>query len=334
MSEPAAMRDCYGRTHGPMTIRPTLEERSSPSRLIAQRPARGSLEPARCRMRKVGSRMRAVNLTQSLERLGPFEPDAMSLSEARARRDRFYRETGGREHGPDKLLSATGKMAHDVEGVARGINLRAGAASGVEVCSWRSAGCTAACVLETSFHGRDSKVRDARSLKTLFLQAEPQAFVTLVAHELRRLVARHGRVAFRPNIASDLRWEYIAPALFEIAGVRGYDYTKANPLKHRGALENYRLTYSVSEHPISEAIGAAYVAAGGTAAVVVATRKHDTPSTWRGAPAIDGDATDDRTTDPKGCYVILAAKGSVQASQRSGKADASGFVKVLEVTAA
>lgn len=265
---------------------------------------------------------RSANLTQDLERRGPFAVDAITRREARARADAFYR-SHGRKAAPTALLSQTGKLEHS-DGFAVGLQLRPGAASGVEVCTWRTAGCTAACVLETSFRGKSDGVRDGRDLRTLFLQADPTAMVVLIAHELRALVAKHGAVAFRPNIASDLRWEFIAPELFSIPGVRGYDYTKANPLKHRGTLDNYRLCYSVSESPLSEAIGAAYVNAGGTAAVVVATRKHDVPNVWRGMPAIDGDATDDRTTDPAGCYVLLAAKAD-------GRKDSTGFVKSLPV---
>ncbi len=267
---------------------------------------------------------RAANLTQELEASGPFGIDAMTRREARARADAFYREHG-RKSAPVTLLSQTGKLEHSA-GFAVGLQLRPGAASGVEVCTWRSKGCTAACVLETSFRGKSDGVRDGRTLRTLFLQSDPAAMVVLIAHELRALVAKHGRVAFRPNIASDLRWEYIAPELFGIDGVAGYDYTKANPLRHRGTLPNYRLCYSVSESPVSEAIGAAYVKSGGTAAVVVATRKHDVPNVWRGYPAVDGDATDDRTTDPAGCYVLLAAKAD-------GRKDSTGFVKSLPVVA-
>jgi hypothetical protein len=268
---------------------------------------------------------RATNLSAALEAIGPIDPDAISRREARARADAFYREHG-RKSAPVTLLSQTGKLEHSA-GFAVGLQLRPGDASGVEVCSWRTAGCTAACVLETSFRGKSEGVRDGRTMRTLFLQAEPQAMVTLIAHELRTLVGKHGAVAFRPNIASDIRWEYVAPALFEIDGVRGYDYTKANPLKHRGTLPNYRLTYSVSESAVSEAIGAAYVRAGGTAAVVVNTPKHAVPAVWNGMPAVDGDATDDRTTDPTGCYVLLAVKAD-------GKRDASGFVKQLPLAVA
>ena len=146
--------------------------------------------------------------------------------------------------------------------------------------------------------------------------------VLLMAEELRALVRKHERVGFRPNIASDLRWEYVAPALFGIDGVRGYDYTKANPLKHRGSLPNYRLTYSVSEHPLSAAVGRAYVASGGNAAVVLRTPTHAVPALWWGAPAIDGDLTDDRTSDPAGAYVLLASKAD-------GRYDSTGFVREL-----
>ena len=264
---------------------------------------------------------KARPLSVVLEAAGPFEPDAITRREARARAHAFYRDNG-RKQAPAHLLSQTGKLAHS-EGFAVGLQLRPGGRQ----CMWATKGCTAACVLETSFRGKSATVRNGRDMRTAFLEADPQAMVTLIAWELRDLVAKHGAVAFRPNIASDLRWEFIAPALFGIAGVRGYDYTKANPLKHRGRLDNYRLTYSVSEHALSEAIGAAYVKAGGTAAVVVRTPKHSVPNTWRGMPAIDGDLTDDRTTDPTGVYVLLASKAD-------GKADRTGFVKPLEVVAA
>lgn len=273
--------------------------------------------------------MRAPNLTLDLEERGPFRPSDMTVGRARARADAFWRDHG-RMRAP-RLLSATGKMLHDSRVVTLGITLRPGAASGLEVCTMRTAGCTAACVLETSFRGKDAGNRDSRTLKTLFLSADPQAFITLVAHELRLAVkraAREGRdyVAFRPNVASDIRWELIAPALFGIPGVRGYDYTKWNPLRDRTALENYRLTYSVSEHPLSERIGAAYVAAGGNAAVVVNARKHEVPTSWAGVAAVDGDATDDRTRDPRGCYVLLSVKAD-------GKADHTGFVKTIPLVA-
>jgi hypothetical protein len=277
---------------------------------------------------------RAPNLTRELEAVGPIPLDAMTRAEARARANAFYRTVGGRKVAPSAFLSQTGKLEHS-EGYAVGLQLRPGDASGVEACSWRTAGCTAVCVVEESPRGRWANVRDGRSMRTLFLREDPAALVVLIAHELRALVRKHGRVAFRPNIASDIRWEYVAPDLFGIDGVAGYDYTKANPLKHRGTLPNYRLTYSVSEHPLSEAIADAYVKSGGTAAVVVRTPKHDIPTSWHGMPTVDGDATDDRTTDPMGVFVVLAEKidGKADGKLRAGS-DRTGFVKPLPLAVA
>jgi len=277
---------------------------------------------------------RARNLTRDLEAIGPIDPEAITYREARARQRAFYREHG-RKDAPASILTQTGKLSLS-ESFCVGIQLRPGDASGLEVCTMRTKGCTAACVLEFSYRGKSANTRDGRTLRTLFLAADPQAFVAIVAHELRALVAKHGRVAFRPNIASDIRWEYVAPALFSIPGVVGYDYTKWNPLKFRGTLANYRLTYSVSEHPLSEAIAASYVKSGGCAAVVVATRKHEIPDTWKGMPTVDGDLTDDRTTDPKGCYVILSAKADVKVRKdgTSRVVDSTGFVKPLPLAVA
>lgn len=264
--------------------------------------------------------MRALSLTMDLEQRGPFDPASMTVREARRIADGFYREVGGRKSAPARFLTKTGKLEHSDGVDIVGLQLRPGDAAGVEVCNWRTPGCTAACVLETSFRGKSDGVRDGRSMRTLFLQAEPQAMITIIADELRRLAARNGVVYFRPNIASDLRFERFAPALFTMDGVRAYDYTKANPLRHRDIVANYRLVFSVSERAASEDVAVEYMRAGGTAAVVFDCPKHQLPATWRGFEVIDGDITDDRTADPRGVVVGLAAKAD-------GKGDATGFVK-------
>jgi len=273
--------------------------------------------------------MKDKPLSAVLEALGPFDLDALDPRAARSVADAWYRQHG-RKHSP-KLLSATSKMrASDSASV--GIILRPGNASGLEACQWRTAGCTAVCVLETSFRGKESGNRDARDLRTWLLFEQPQAFITLVAHELRLLAARHGTVKFRPNVASDLRWEYIAPALFDLAGVYGYDYTKADPLKHRGSLPNYTLTYSVSEVTRSETVARKYMANGGRAAVVFDSPKHGLPATWHGFTVIDGDIGDDRTLDPPGVVVGLSAKADAKVKLTAGPVPirlgrSLGFVK-------
>lgn len=256
-------------------------------------------------------------LTLRLEQAGPFDPDAMPYREAKRAADAFYRQHG-RKRSP-KLLSATGKMLASVTPTL-GIILRPGNVSGIESCVWRTAGCTAVCVLEESFRGRDPKNRGARDLRTLFLAENPNAFVAIVAEELRRAVRKHGRILFRPNVASDVRWERVCPAWFRIAGVVGYDYTKANPLTQRDAIPNYRLVYSVSERPQSERVAVEYLRAGGTAAVVFDSKRHEPPATWNGFRVVDGDAGDDRTRDPRGSVVGLGVKAN-------GRTDRTGFVK-------
>ena len=54
-------------------------------------------------------------------------------------------------------------------------------------------------------------------------------------------------------------------------------------------------------------------AAGQRVAVVIDTpRGADTPRTWAGIRAIDGDATDDRTEQPAGTVCLLRAKGAAR----------------------
>jgi hypothetical protein len=264
----------------------------------------------------------SMNLTLALEAAGPFDPRAITRREARARANAWYR-ANGRQHAP-RLLSATGKMLKSATPTV-GIILRPGNASGLEACTWRTRGCTAVCVLEESFRGRDAGNRHARDLRTYFLAEDPQAFVTVVYWELVDLRDKYGRVLFRPNVASDLRWERIAPALFRIPRVNAYDYTKADPMRHRDRIRNYRLVYSVSELPRSEEVALEYMRAGGTAAVVLDARRHALPRTWRGMRVVDGDLGDDRTRDPRGVVVGLAVKAN-------GRTDTTGFVKRLELT--
>jgi hypothetical protein len=152
------------------------------------------------------------------------------------------------------------------------------------------------------------------------LSESPEAFVSILASEIRRAVKKHGSILVRLNVASDLRWEYIAPGLFDIPGASFYDYTKA-PRKHRGTHPNYRLTFSVSERDRSVAEALTYLQSGGTAAVVFDIRKgHDLPKTWNGFAVIDGDVTDARVFDPDGVIVGLRSKAD-------GRKDSTGFVK-------
>lgn len=262
-------------------------------------------------------------LTFELEAQGPFDPDAMSLDEARTIARAFYVGEHGYKSTP-KLLTAP-ESQHKLgmsERPAYGLSLAAADMSGYDVCAWRTPGCTAACVLVTAGKGTLPSVRRARVVKTRFLAEHPQAFITLLVAELRVVSEARGGIDFRPNVASDIRWERVAPAVLNVPGVRVYDYTKA-PAKHREQSDNYRLVFSVSELTRSEDEALEYLRNGGNAAVVFATVKgHPLPATWRGFDVIDADTSDSRIDDPEGVVVGLRGKGAA----RNG-GDQTGFVK-------
>jgi hypothetical protein len=262
-------------------------------------------------------------LTFVLEAAGPFEPSAMSLADAKAEQRAFYVGENGYASAP-KLLTppeAQYKLGKSVRPTF-GLSLAAADMSGYDVCAWRTPGCTAACVLVTAGKGLFPSVRKARVVKTRFLAEHPQAFVTLLYAELVEAARTRGGIDFRPNVASDIRWESVAPAILSVPGVRVYDYTKA-PAAQRGPTDNYRLTFSVSERDASVGQALKYLQTGGTAAVVFDTVKgHALPATWNGFDVIDGDLGDSRVDDPAGVVVGLRGKGAA----RNG-GDSTGFVK-------
>jgi hypothetical protein len=234
-----------------------------------------------------------------------------SVADARATW-RAYRRAAGYK-GDATLLGAPTTNAKLSKGITRiyGLTLLPAGASGVNVCPFATAGCEAACVLMTAGRGVMSNVRRAREVKTLFAADHPGAFLALLTHEVTRVVAR-GDSIIRLNVASDIRWEYVAPELFATGG-RFYDYTKW-PTTSRAPGDNYTIVYSRNERD-GDAPATDYLSEGGNVAVVFDTL----PATWYGFPVIDGDAHDDRTADGSGVVVGLVAKGAA-------KTDASGFV--------
>lgn len=266
--------------------------------------------------------MTAPNLDAMLRKAGPFEPAAMPVAEAKAVATAYYVGEHGYRKAPPLLTAPErqfklGKSARP----AYGLSLAPADASGYNVCQWSTPNCRAVCVLTTAGNARYQSVKDGRALKTRFLAEHPQAFVTLLHWELERAAEKRGGIDFRPNVASDLRWEHIAPALLEIPNVRVYDYTKA-PAGHRAPTDNYRLVFSVSERAKSEREALEYLASGHNAAVVFATlRGHALPETWQGFDVIDADTSDSRIDDPAGVVVGLRAKGAAIGNM------AGGFVK-------
>ncbi len=181
-------------------------------------------------------------------------------------------------------------------------------------CTWSTPQCRAACVLWTAGRGRFESVRQGRLVRTAFLAQHPAAFLALLTDEVRRHNAKGVEWGMRLNVASDLRWENIAPWLFDGDNVRAYDYTKA---PNRITPANYRITFSHHEHRDDEWVRST-VAAGHNVAMVFDVPKHALPATHLGIRVIDGDLSDYRYGDPSGVIVGLAAKGAAKGTGAEG----------------
>lgn len=192
-----------------------------------------------------------------------------------------------------------------------GLSLAPADASGFEVCPWRTADCTRACLGITSGRSRFGNVQRARIAKTRRMVARPYAFMRWMLAELAAAQRKHGGAfALRLNVLSDLEWRSLAPFLFTF-GRWHYDYTKSAARALRAAREGgtYRLVLSHSGYNVADC--RAVLAAGGTVATVFRVPKGaPLPETWEGAPVIDGDRTDARWRDARGVVVGLRAKGN------------------------
>jgi len=212
-----------------------------------------------------------------------------------------------------------------------GLTLQHATVAGVEMCPWRTRGCTATCVLDNG-GGRYSSTQKARNVKTWFLMEHPHEFMVLLFHELTQVSAKHERVLVRMNVNSDLPWHDLAPHLFTgvWSNVYFYDYTK-NPwvLTTDGwVADRYRLVFSLSERVRTDAQMQEvydFVDSGGTVAVVTIRRKGEpVAESVFGRRVYDGDVTDNRYDESHG-FVDLTAKGKARSLK------VGGFVRDLSV---
>ncbi len=217
--------------------------------------------------------------------------------------------------------------------------------SGFEVCRFRSAGCSAAC-LNTAGHGGIkldadglNAVQLARIARTLVFFLNRFLFSIILIREIEQHERRARNNGLTPvvrlNGTSDLDWERIRlndnrTVLETFPHIQFYDYTKvakralANARGEHPA--NYSLTFSRSETNWSDCVDV--LNAGGNVAVVFnichckRACKHEIPDvgmTYEGYRVINGDHDDLRFKDPRGVIVGLKAKGPA-------KQDTSGFV--------
>jgi len=208
-----------------------------------------------------------------------------------------------------------------------GIHLAPHNLSGYNVCAAASAGCSAAC-LNTAGRGAMSSVQKARIAKTQFFFNDRKGFMIQLFDEIRASIKNAKRKnmipCFRLNLTSDLPWEKIkhdGQTVFEaFPDVQFYDYTKiaarmADFLTGKMP-KNYHLTFSRSEQEANQTLSTSFLASSGNVAAVF---RGKLPQKWKGHQVVDGDETDLRFLDPKGCVVGLVEKGLA-------KKDETGFV--------
>jgi len=241
---------------------------------------------------------------------------------------------------PNNILSVN-VDAKTSKGTARGfltgiLYLAPARESGREVCRYRSAGCTAAC-LYTAGRGGFNSVQQARKAKTDRFFRERDSFMADLVYSiqsLERKAQREGLVpVVRLNGTSDIPWERVpvkdsrkgsAPNIFQLfPNVQFYDYTKYPLAKRSNLPRNYDLTFSYADGMNRDDVVKAM--ARSRVAVVFNTPKgHELPTQWNGFPVVDADTTDLRFLEPKGVIAGLRAKGAA-------RKDDSGFVIQLPV---
>lgn len=196
--------------------------------------------------------------------------------------------------------------------------------SGYNVCPASSAGCRSAC-LNTAGMGAFTNVQDARIEKTRWFFQDRPGFMGSLVKDITSLVKKAARENLTPTIrlngTSDIRWELYTvirdgvsfPSIFEaFPQIQFYDYTKLS--NRRNLLDNYHLTFSLSENNDVDAIKCL------KRDINVAGVFREFPKEWNGFPTINGDEDDLRFLDPVGVVVVLTPKGKA-------KKDMSGFVR-------
>lgn len=221
------------------------------------------------------------------------------------------------------LLSGDISKLQKSDGVNLGLAFPPADASGLaNVCAF-AGDCASTCVA-FSGNGGFSSTQRVRMARLDFAINQPRLFAVLLWEELRKATQSDTyAVNIRLNTYSDIRWERVAPELFEyFSRSNFYDYTK-HPTRSRPRHlmpSNYVLTYSISEKT-TPAEFLRNVGIDRNTAAVVATRSGNTAQGWRaipqtfaGLPVIDGDMQDARHLDPLGHVVILRRKHTLKPS--------------------
>lgn len=212
----------------------------------------------------------------------------------------------------EKLIPAkTGKNPPSYKAMGLTLSPSDEAGAGINLCPCATKECRDVCLNFTG-QGRLKPPQDARVHRTKFMVEHPDHFAVILHHEINKAKNTVGgagaKLAFRPNMVSDVAWEHIHPQLFtEHKDVQFYDYTKIAGRTKKQHHDNYHITLS-SSGVAGEGSNWNHVREhldkGGVSAMVFDARKHDTLPTHlidhqtnKKYRVIDGDKHDHRHFD-------------------------------------
>jgi len=241
-----------------------------------------------------------------------------------------------------KLLSLGNPKT--LKGMKQGYNtyilhLAPASLSGHNTCPKATAGCIDSC-LNTAGRGgmfkrgeNTNTIQQARIRKTQLFFNDRDLFMVQLVKDIELAIKQSEKKGlipvFRLNGTSDLSWEkysvvrngVVYTNIFNaFENIQFYDYTKVLGRKVQN-IKNYHLTFSMADGNYMDCKRA--VEEGLNIAVVFGIKKGtEMPKKFfnHNLQVFNGDESDLRFLDPKGCVVGLYAKGKA-------KKDTSGFVK-------
>ena len=205
----------------------------------------------------------------------------------------------------------------------------------VNLCPAASPGCAAGCLGLTSGKGVLDGTKKARAVRSAFLLLFPMHAGILIGAEVRKHQRKFGEINVRLNGTSDIRWELLdgmRETVQSVPEVRFYDYSAWSPTE-RGFCPEWHLTFSAKETTATSDAYLHEVLQGGlNVAMPFAVKKgQPLPESvmihGRSFRVIDGDVTDDRTTDYR---APLGLDGVVVGLRWKGRhVDTSGFSRLV-----
>lgn len=212
-------------------------------------------------------------------------------------------------------IKKNGKVSHQY---TYSLYLLPAKASGYQVCAGATKECIAGC-LNTSGRvimdiNNANNILTARYKKTRLFFEQRELFLNWLVAELKTAQKKAKKDGFgfsvRLNCTSDLNWDmYLinGKSIFDIfPNVQFYDYTKI-ARRMLNDIPNYDLTLSYNGKNWLSCVGA--LMTNKNVAVIFNVRKgQPLPSTFGGYKVLDGDLTDYRPDDEKGCIVGLRWK--------------------------